>query len=176
MSNDTGYCTRASLETELKANLVNQIQNYARVWNSLNNYLIDDSQILQTISQLEIHLFDFIKKYVIARSYDDNDFCTSPIQNDISSAPCEASSDVFIMIDVNGRINEQIAFVTQLVRYLDLRPHGGSVTVLANAHPNGSTFNKGNYSTLTYLAYRTTSSQFASCRITWFDKSMLILF
>lgn len=173
---DTGYCTRESLMTDLKTNLEKQMQNYARVWKALNNYLIDDSQIVQIISQFKVYLLEFIKNYVMTHPYDDNDFCTPPVQNDIISAPFEASSDVFIMIDVNGQIDEQSTFITELVRHLDLRPHGSSVTILANAYSNGPIPDRNNYPTLTSIAYNTTSSQFASCRVIWFDKSMLMLF
>ena len=173
---DTGYCKRKSLITDLKTNLEKHVQNYARLWKALNNLLIDDLQILQIINKYKSDLFNFIENYVGVYPDDDNVFCNRQVKNDIRPDRWEVSNDVFIMIDVNGCMEEQILYVTELVRRLDLGPNGGSVTVLANAHSNGSIPDGNNHPILTSLVYNTTSSQVASCRVASFDNRMLILF
>lgn len=101
----------------------------------------------------------------------ENDFCKHPKENgyckpsrdnEIKSAPCEAASDVFFLIDIQGNFDEQITFVTEVVRNLDLRRNGGAVTVLANTQSNGSILDfvdENNITTfvpLTPLAYNIT--------------------
>lgn len=107
----------------------------------------------------------------------DSGYCKPSKETDIRYAPCEAVSDVLFLIDIQGRFDQQIVFLTEVIRNMDLRRNGGSVTVLANTHYNQSIFdyvdeNKmTNFTPLTPLAYNTTISQCASCRVAWFNKS-----
>ena len=151
--------------------------NYARVWKAVNDYPEDDNQISGYISESRGQFLGYLTNDAVQKPSDDTEFCTLQISTDIKSAPCESASDVFFLIDIQGRIDEQIAFVTEIVRNLDLRRNAGSVTILANTQSIGSIpglVDENNLPIvvpLNPLAYNTTSSQCASCRVAWIDNS-----
>ena len=179
---DTGCCIRSSLLTELSDNLIKEVFNYAHIWIAINDYPLDDSSITIDINPIKSQFFNYLSYNAMPYPYEDKEFCTSLIQPDINSAPCEAVSDAIILIDIQGQREEQITFITEVIRNLDLRRNGGAVTVLANSQLNGSISdliitddnNLPINISLTSLVYNTTSSQCASCRIAWFDNSMLM--
>ena len=143
----------------------------------MNDYPEDDNQISGYISESKGQFLVYLTNDAVRKPSDDNEFCTMQISTDIKSAPCESASDVFFLIDIQGRIDEQIAFVTEVVRNLDLRRYGGAVTVLANTQSNGSIPDQVDENNLQIvvplnpLAYNTTPSQCASCRVAWIDNS-----
>ena len=181
MSSDSGYCIRSYQNSELTNKLEAEAMSYARVWKALNRYPEEDNEITGYISESRGQFLSYLSNDAIQKPSDDNEFCTLQISTDIKTAPCESASDVFFLIDIQGRIDEQIAFVTEIVRNLDLRRYAGSVTILANTQSIGSIpglVDENNLPIvvpLNPLAYNTTSSQCASCRVAWIDNSKMTL-
>ena len=176
MSFDSGYCIRAYQCSELTNTLEAEAISYARVWKALNRYPEEDNEITGYISESRGQFLSYLSNDAIQKPSDDNEFCTLQISTDIKTAPCESASDVFFLIDIQGQIDEQIAFVTEVVRNLDLRRYGGAVTVLTNTQSIGSIPPQDQNNLpivvpLNPLAYNTTSSQCASCRVAWIDNS-----
>ena len=155
---------------------------YAHIWIAINDYPIDFPSKNINIDPVKSYFFDYLSNNAMPYPSEDKEFCSSSIQPDIKLAPCETVSDAIILIDIQGQREEQITFITEVIRNLDLRRNGGAVTVLVNTHLNGSIpdliiaddNNLPINVPLTPLAYNTTSSQCASCRIAWFDNSMLM--
>ena len=155
--------------------------SYARVWKVVNDYPEDDNQISDYIAKIRGQFLGYLSNEAVQNPSDDNEFCTLQISTDIKSAPRESASDVFFLIDIQGPSNKQITFVSEIVRNLDLGRNAGSVTILVNAQSNGSIpdiVDENNLPIvvpLNSLAYNTTSSQYASCRVTWIHKSKITL-
>lgn len=151
--------------------------SYGRIWKTINNYTIDDSKIINKIEEVKEFLFDHMETRAVIYPPGDSDYCEPLKETHIKYVPCEAANDVFFLIDIQGKLDEQVAFITEVVRNMDLRRYGGSVTVLTNTQYNQSIFdyideNKMTiFAPLTPLAYNTTTSQCASCRVAWFNKS-----
>lgn len=165
---ESKYCNRSSLLLGLQNSLEDGI-NYCRIWNTINHYSIKDSYILDSAQLVKNLVITHINNNVATNPSGDGDYCYPTNETDTKFIPCEGSSDVFFMIDIRGDLDEQAAFVTELVRYLDLRRNGGSVTVLTNTQSNESfpelfdDYNLPIKVPFSALAYNTTSSQRASC-------------
>ena len=174
---ETGYCNRSYILSQSKNNIEYDGLSYCRIWKTVNNYTMDDSKIIDKIKEVRDFLFDHMDAHAVTYPPGDSDYCEPLKETDIKYVPCESANDVFFLIDIQGKFDEQTAFITEVIRNMDLRRYSGSVTVLANTQYNQSIFdyideNKMTiFTPLTPLAYNTTKSQCASCRVAWFNKS-----
>jgi len=159
-------CYRERIQNDI-SNLKEQVKSYIKVWHPLIGITMNEGQ-QNNLVDMSSREFEEALRIAQEKDSEETNWCR-PQRLDTGTNPafCETKSDVVIVADMEGDVDQQMEIVRRVSNELDMRRYGSSITLLANTKGGGS----DGFDGLSRIAWNTTNRGCANCRFAWMDRN-----